>query len=163
MRFIPKTPEPVSKPRKHFPAEKLSYANFLASCPGYPEDEKQELKPLQEFCGHKKSDWYDANLMVSPLDPHCADYFRYTAAGEIRPTTNTHSQTAAQTTIERLGLNHPKLDRRREKAIEGLKIADLTDDEIRQLIYGLNQSDANGELTPFCSALIYQLTDYLGN
>jgi uncharacterized protein (TIGR02646 family) len=155
------------KPRKHFPAEKLSYSNFLASCPGYPEDEKQELKPLQEFCGHKKSEWYDPDLLVSPLDPNCAEYFRYTAAGEILPTNNLTQKTAAKTTIERLGLDNSKLDRRREKAIAGLGITDLTlnltEAEIRQLIQGLNQPDANGELTPFCPALIYQLKDYLGD
>jgi uncharacterized protein (TIGR02646 family) len=154
------------KPRERYPADQLNYENLLASCPGYFINAAAE-QPPQEFCDHRKSNWYDPDLMVSPLDPDCAAYFRYTAAGEILPTNNLTQSTAAKTTIDRLGLNNSKLDRGREKAIAGLGITDLTlnltEAEIRQLIQGLNQPDANGELTPFCPALIYQLNDYLGN
>ncbi|MBE9028192.1 TIGR02646 family protein [filamentous cyanobacterium LEGE 11480] len=154
------------KPRKHFPAEKLAYSNFLASCPGYPETENLEPKPLQEFCGHQKSDWYNADLLVTPLDPDCAAYFRYTALGEILPTIAPTREPAAKTTIERLGLDHSKLDRGRREAIEGLGLTNLlpnlTNREIQQFIDGLNQPDASGQLPPFCAALIYQLQSYLG-
>ncbi len=154
------------KPRERYPEAQLDYENLLASCPGYFINEDAE-QTTQEFCDHRKSNWYDPDLMVSPLDPHCGGYFRYTAIGEILPSNDPDWQPAAKTTIEKLGLNHSKLDRRREKAIAGLGIADLTlnlsADEIRQLIDGLNQPDSSGELTPFCPALIYQLKDYLGD
>jgi uncharacterized protein (TIGR02646 family) len=153
------------KPRKHFPDEKLSYSNFLASCPGDLEDEPQVAKRLNKFCGHKKSDWYDPNLMVSPLDPNCDQYFQYPDDGQITATEDSANRVAALETIHRLGLDDDKLSKVREDAIAGLGIADLaldlSADEIRQLIDGLNQPDASGELTPFCFALIYQLKQFL--
>jgi uncharacterized protein (TIGR02646 family) len=102
------------KPRSEFHNEMFDYENFLASCPGdteaglSPKFQAHFLlsswlslilcaqplhivgKQYQEFCGQKKGDWYDPTLMVSPLDPHCTAYFRYTAVGEILPTTNAH-------------------------------------------------------------------------
>jgi uncharacterized protein (TIGR02646 family) len=151
------------KPRKHFPAEKLDHSNFLASCPGYPEDEQQAVKPLQKFCGHKKSDWYDRDLMVSPLDPDCAAYFRYTALGEILPTPESDRVIAAQTTIERLGLNHTKLDRGRRTALEGIldDLESLTHEDLKILISGYNQPNQNGQLIPYCAAITHQLQQLL--
>ncbi len=165
----------------------FDYGNFLASCPG---DTEAGLSPkfqahflmscwlelilcaqplhivsnqYQEFCGQKKDDWYDPILTVSPLDPHCAEYFRYTAAGEILPTTNTPKQTAAQTTIERLGLNHSKLDRGRRKAIDALFqiIASSPDADLTTRLEGFNQPDFEGKLIPYCAAVTYQLQQLL--
>jgi len=46
--------------------------------------EREDNPPYAyENCGNFKGDWYDENLMVSPLDPNCASYFQYTGAGEI--------------------------------------------------------------------------------
>ncbi len=151
------------KPRKHFPTEKLAYSNFLASCPGYPEDELQTAKPLQEFCGHKKSDWYDAKLFVTPLTPDCSEYFRYTASGEILPSTEPNREAAAKTTIARLGLNHPKLDRGRRIALEGIfdNLESLTNEDLKRLINGYGHPNQNGALTPYCAAIIYQLKQLL--
>ncbi|MFM2429161.1 MAG: hypothetical protein RLZZ511_374 [Cyanobacteriota bacterium] len=152
------------KPQKHcLEAEKIAYENLLASCPGYLEEEIVTDRLPQEFCGQKKGDWYNPDLMVSPLDPHCAAYFRYTAAGEILPTTNVHKQTAAQTTIERLGLNHPKLDRGRRTALEGIldDLESLTNDDLKRLIISYNRPNENGQLIPYCAAITHQLQQLL--
>jgi uncharacterized protein (TIGR02646 family) len=147
---------------------KLAYDNFLASCPGYPEEEKhrpEAPKPRQESCGHKKANWYDPDLMVSPLDPNCDKYFQYPDDGQITATEDPAKRVAALETIHRLGLDNDKLSKVREEAIAGLGITDLTlslsADEIRQFIDGLNQPDSSGELEPFCFALIYQLQQFL--
>jgi uncharacterized protein (TIGR02646 family) len=154
------------KPRSECVEEEMfDYGNFLASCPGYDLDETQDPKTnqKQEFCGHKKSNWYDASLFVTPLAPDCSKYFRYTASGEILPSTDLDRQAAAKTTIERLGLNHPKLDRGRNKAIEGL-LQDLelrTDADLQTLLNVYNQPDADGKLIPYCAAITYQLQQLL--
>jgi uncharacterized protein (TIGR02646 family) len=152
------------KPQKHcLEAEKIAYENLLASCPGYLEEEIVTDRSPQEFCGQKKGDWYDPNSMVSPLDPHCAEYFCYTATGEILPTTNATNQIAAKTTIDRLGLNHPKLDRGRRTALEGIldDLESLTNEDLKSLISGYNQPNQNGELVPYCAAITHQLQQLL--
>jgi uncharacterized protein (TIGR02646 family) len=157
------------KPREKCIGEEMfDYKNLLASCPGYPEAETHDFsgpKMRPEFCGHKKGNWYDPDSMVSPLVLNCDKYFRYPDDGQIIPTEDPANREAARKTIQRLGLDKDKLSRVREDAIAGLGIADLTlnlsADEIRQFIHGLNQPDSSGELTPFCFALIYQLQQFL--
>ena len=68
------------KPQSKYPEDELNYNNLLASC-------KLKREPKQpQHCGVKKDDWYDEDLMVSPLDPNCADFFIYTGGGEILAT-----------------------------------------------------------------------------
>ena len=75
------------KPRTTYPQEALKYTNLLSSC-------QRERKPKEpQHCGVKKDDWYDDNLMVSPLDPGCADFFRYSGSGEILPTNEPGNKT----------------------------------------------------------------------
>jgi uncharacterized protein (TIGR02646 family) len=154
------------KPRTHFPELKLSYENFLASCPGYPEKETptpNQTQPKQEFCGQYKGDWYDANFTVSPLQEDCASYFRYEINGNILPTQDASKTAAATATIDKLGLNHKKLILQREEAIAGIiqGLETLTDAEIHQLIEAYNQPDSSGKLTRFCAAVIYTLQSFL--
>jgi uncharacterized protein (TIGR02646 family) len=154
------------KPRKHFPQDALNYFNLLASCPGYPEDEKDNstLKSSQEYCGQKKGDWFDVDLTVSPLIENCTNFFRYAASGEILPTEISSMRSAAQETIQRLGLNHTKLERARRTAIARLLqwVEELSDEELEMLIQSYDQPEpTTGELVPYCSAIIYQLKQFL--
>jgi uncharacterized protein (TIGR02646 family) len=53
------------QPRTYYPELSLSYNNFLASCPGYPEELESKTnvtKLPQEFCGQRKGSWFDLNL-----------------------------------------------------------------------------------------------------
>jgi uncharacterized protein (TIGR02646 family) len=154
------------QPRTDFPSLSLSYGNFLASCPGYPENEttKSITKLPQEFCGQKKGAWYDRDLTISPIQPYCSSYFRYTRIGELLlPTQDLIKLDAAKTTIENLGLNHPKLVRLREAAIDGVlqDLETLTDEDIQQLVQNYDRPDSSGKYTPFCAAVIYQLEQFL--
>lgn len=154
------------KPRKIYSNLELNYSNLLASCPGEGDiSEGIRLKKLplsQKHCGYKKEDWYDDNLMVSPLLENCADFFRYTGAGEILPTDEPGMEKAAKETIERLGLNNPKLQAARKKQIQTLLplIENVTDTELQQLIQGYEQRDSKGNYTPFCFAIAYTLKKY---
>jgi uncharacterized protein (TIGR02646 family) len=148
------------KPRSRYPELSLEYANLLASCQGEVEDPP----PKPSHCGQLKGAWYDKHLLVSPLDPACADYFRYSGDGQVLPTHDLSKATAAITTIDKLGLNIDKLRRLRESAIEGVlddKFDELTEIEKRKLIQYFDLPDENGQYQEFCSALIYQLKQNL--
>ncbi|MBR8828894.1 MAG: TIGR02646 family protein [Gomphosphaeria aponina SAG 52.96 = DSM 107014] len=139
------------KPRTNYPNLALEYGNLLASCQG----ESEEPPPIPVHCGHKKKDWYDKQLMVSPLDNNCADFFRFTEAGEILPKNDPDKQ-AAITTIERLGLNIDKLKKMRKKAIEAI-LDVIEKEEIEALIKGFETPDLEGKYEEFSGALIYIL------
>jgi uncharacterized protein (TIGR02646 family) len=150
------------QPRTYYPDLSLSYNNFLASCPGYPEEPESKTnvaKLPQEFCGQRKGAWFDHNLTVSPLQSDCANYFRYTRIGEILPSQDLTKVDAAEATIENLGLDNPKLIRLRraamDAAMQGIEI--FSGDDIQKLIDGYDRPDKSGKHTPFCAAVIYIL------
>lgn len=146
------------QPQHQYPTEELEYGNLLASCQG----ESDTPPPTAVHCGHKKSEWYDANLFVSPLQPDCATYFKFLGSGEIAPTDEPNKRIAAQTTIDRLQLNIGKLQAMRRTAIAAAlqDIEDLTPDELERLTDSYQQRDADGRFLPFCSAIAYILALY---
>jgi uncharacterized protein (TIGR02646 family) len=151
------------RPRYRYPGEAFKYSNLLASCEG---GTNQAVKPGEQHCGHRKDQWYDCALTVSPLDPACERRFRYTLAGEIRPVEEPDRDRAAQTTIERLGLNSPHLLGARKAALSHLsRLLDqsrpLDREKLNRLIIGYGQKDARGRYTPFCVALLYVLNAFL--
>ncbi len=142
----------------------LDYTNLLVSCKGENEDseESKEEHRVPVHCGHKKDDWYDEQLMVSPLDVNCASFFRYSASGEILPTDEPDKQEAAKTTIEKLGLDIEKLRLMRSAAIDGalLAIEGLTAEEILLFAKGYEHLNADGRYMPFCAAIAFILKQY---
>ena len=136
----------------------VEYTNLLASC----QREREPRKPIH--CGVAKDNWYDENLMVSPLKPNCIGFFIYTDDGQILDTDIPDKKAAAATTIKRLCLNIPKLTAMREEVIKNL-LADidvftLTDEEKQKLLQGFEQPDANGRYEEFCAAIAYILQQY---
>ncbi len=146
------------KPRSTYPNLALEYTNLIASCQG----ESEEPPTVPVHCGHKKKYWYDENLMVSPLEINCADFFKYPASGEIKPTDNLSKKAVAETTIENLALNISKLQNMRRLAIDAALLATdgLTEAEIQLLAQGYEKLDANGQYTPFCAAISYFFKNY---
>jgi uncharacterized protein (TIGR02646 family) len=68
------------RPQSVFAELSLDYKNLLVSC-------QAELQPGDPMhCGKAKDNWFDEELLVSPLQENCADFFEYTLAGEILPT-----------------------------------------------------------------------------
>jgi uncharacterized protein (TIGR02646 family) len=143
------------KSRSNYPDLALEYTNFMASCQG--EDEEEPSVPVH--CGHQKK--YE-NLMVSPLQPNCADFFKYPASGEILPTDDLDKKDAAETTIQHLALDINKLRNLRKAAIDAalFNLENLSEEEIQQLTLGYELPDSNGQYTPFCFAIIYILKSY---
>lgn len=112
------------RPSSKFPSHELDYQNLHCSC----------LRTLSSgepvHCGHKKGDWFDASLLISPLQQNCGKRFKFTRNGEIRP--RNRNDSAAEETIRRLGLDLPKLNALRAAAVYGLE--DLSPTEIKALL-----------------------------
>lgn len=101
----------------------LDYINLHCSC-------QRELLPGEpRHCGSRKGSWFDKNLLISPLASDCEERFRFTANGDIFPRDN---DVGAKVTIERLGLDLPKLNALRAAAVDGLY--DLPKTQISQLL-----------------------------
>ena len=132
-------------PRSVDSSKEMDYFNLIASCNGYNEE--------KENCGHKKSNWYDEYLTVSPLDDLCEDIFKYTVDGRILS-----DDMRGKETIKKLELDNDLLKRARKSAIymSGLFDDDF-DDEIRNELIEEYNTPINGELSPFCKAITYCL------
>ncbi|MEH2311668.1 MAG: retron system putative HNH endonuclease [Nostoc sp.] len=141
------------KPRTTYPQLALEYTNILASC------QKDTVRKEPLHCGKIKDKWYDDNLMISPLDVNCAEFFRYTDDGQILATNNSEKQLAAETTIDKLALNIDKLKNLRAKSIEPILeiINTITEEEREDLILGFSETDSKGYYEEFCAAIIYLL------
>ena len=134
----------------------VEYTNLLASC----QREREPRKPIH--CGVAKDNWYEEDLMVSPVKPNCTDFFIYTDDGQILETNTPEKKAAATTTIDKLRLNIPKLIAMRKEVIKNLlaDIDELTDEERLKLVQGFEEPDANGQYEEFCAAIAYILTQY---
>jgi uncharacterized protein (TIGR02646 family) len=141
------------KPRTTYPQSALEYTNILASC------QKDTVRKEPLHCGKIKDKWYDDNLMISPLDVNCAEFFRYTDDGQILATNNSEKQLAAETTIDKLALNIDKLKNLRAKSIEPILeiINTITEEERQNLILGFSETNSKGYYEEFCAAIIYLL------
>lgn len=135
------------KPQSDPGVDPLDYDNMVCSC----QDQLKKGEP--RHCGNLKEDWFDDHLFVSPLDANCENQFAYTHDGGIQafPENNT----AADKTIEKLGLNIPKLIDLRKKAIEPFLDEDLDDTDIANFVSGYLQKDNQGEFGEFCATISF--------
>jgi uncharacterized protein (TIGR02646 family) len=126
----------------------LEYTNLHLSCSGYKSD--------RETCGHKKDDWFDESLMISPLENNVEALFEYSLSGEIRAKDNNER---AKKTIEKLGLDSYTLNRQRKTAIfiSGLFEDDFNEDRRKEIIQEYNTPE-NGLLKSFCNAVLYTVS-----
>jgi uncharacterized protein (TIGR02646 family) len=124
----------------------LDFTNLLCSC------QNNLKKGDPRHCGNLKEDWFDPDLLISPLDPDCEKRLTFTGDGEIRPARK--DDMAARETIERLGLGIPKLNDLRAKAIEPFLEESLTTQEVRKFVTGyLQQPGPDGKLGEFWSTI----------
>jgi uncharacterized protein (TIGR02646 family) len=144
------------QPQTDYGHLELDYFNLLASC----QQKIPKKHPIH--CGMGKSDWFNEELLVSPLIGDCADFFEYTEIGEILPTRRSEKAAAATETIERLRLNIPKLQAGREGVIDSFYdepgfLSSLSDREIDKLIHYYSCTDEEGQYQSYCQVIIYLL------
>lgn len=147
------------KPRSVFPDLTFEYNNLLASCSGGQTD----APPRMLHCDKKKGDWYDEELMVSPLSPDCESHFIFRPDGAIEPTPDTAKRPAGEETIERLGLAVDKVVADRNAALDGAleQMFSKPESQWKDYIQSLCEPDQDGRLAPFCFALAQVLRRYL--
>lgn len=134
---------PKGEPR--YAALSLEYSNLHLSCSGY--------KSCRDSCGHKKDNWYDEILMISPLEEDVEKHFEYSVDGHIKATPKNDR---ADATITNLELDSFNLQRQRKTAIyvSGLIDEDF-DEEKRKMIITEYSTTEDGALKSFCNAVLY--------
>lgn len=129
----------------------LDFSNLLCSC------QSQTKKGEPRHCGTLKDDWFDSNLLVSPLDSGCENQFAFTDDGSIRPAVN--NDKAASETINKLGLGIPKLNALRAKAIEPFLEDNLSRKELETFVSGYLEKDTSGHFGEFWITIRYLFRD----
>jgi uncharacterized protein (TIGR02646 family) len=142
------------RPRSTHPHLDLDYENLLVSC-------QRDLKDLvPRHCGTSKQDWFDEDLMVSPLNEYCETFFEYSLVGEILPTKDKNKSASAQETINRLNLDIRNLRDQRKSVIDSFFFdleKDLSREEVTKIIEDMSTINEEGYYKPYCSVLIYLL------
>ena len=104
-----------------------------------------------------KGNWFDADLLVSPLQADCETRFRFTADGRVQAAQD--ADNAAAETGSRLGLNISKLRRLRAGAIAAFvdNLPNSTDEDLRTLVVDLMRRDTDGRFPEFCLPIVFVL------
>jgi uncharacterized protein (TIGR02646 family) len=129
----------------------LDFSNLLCSC----QNNVQTGEP--RHCGNLKDHWFDSALLISPLKPDCEKRFAFTGDGGMQPADGTDQ--AAITTIEKLGLDIPKLRALRAKAIEPFLDEQLSTDELNRFVAGYLCKDSAGCFAEFWTTIQYLFSD----
>lgn len=135
------------RPQSDPACDALDYANLLCSCQNRIE------RGAPRHCGNLKEDWFDEQLLVSPLLEGCERQFAFAGDGSIRPA-NPDDQSAA-ITIEKLGLNIRKLQDLRKAAIELFLDPELSDADLQLFTQAYLARDADNRLGEFCSTVAH--------
>lgn len=135
------------RPQSDPEVDPLDYGNMLCSC----QNLLQKGEP--RHCGNRKGDWFDAELLVSPLDPECENRFAFFGDGSIKPAAATDR--GAATTIARLGLYIPKLTSLRAEALEPFLDDALSPDEVQAFVAGYLERDSSGRFGEFWTMVRY--------
>lgn len=135
------------QPQSDPAVDPLDFSNLLCSC------QNRIKKGEPRHCGNLKDEWFDRNLLVSPLTPGCEDRFAFTGDGFIKPADATDE--AAAQTIKKLGLDIPKLNALRTKAIEPFLDDSLSNEEMQIFVSGYLDKDASGRLGEFWTMIRY--------
>ncbi|MDO4551697.1 MAG: retron system putative HNH endonuclease [Planctomycetia bacterium] len=135
------------RPKSLFPQFSLTYTNLLASCNGCGKKEDTS-------CGVKKRDIFFEEI-VSPTDEKCEKRFIYTMDGQILP--RDENDEYAWQTIAILGLNVPKLRRRREMVFQEMEVLQelLPAEEFRKYIEIRLQKTPHGRFCEFWTTVKY--------
>ena len=112
------------RPRSRFHHLELDYGNLHCSC------QRELSRGVPRHCGHKKDNWFDAILLISPQWQNCDKRFKFNVNGEIRP--RNPGDLAAKETNKRLGLDLPSLNARRAAAMG--KLQRFSSKEIKALL-----------------------------
>lgn len=135
-------------PRCYINVDSLDYSNMLCSC---QRDLRKEEKIEPDHCGISKGGWFDAQLLISPLNISCENHFTYTGDGGIDA--STASDIAAKETIKRLKLDLPELRDLRKNAIAPFLDTNLEDKDFFLFVTGYLEKRPDGKFERFWSTI----------
>lgn len=141
------------RPQNDPSVDPLDFSNMLCSC------QNQLKKREPRHCGNLKGKWFDENNLISPLDTNCETRFKFTADGYIQP--RQEEDNAALTTIEKLGLDIPKLRDLRRQAIEPFMDEMLSNEEIQLFVKGYLSPSNDGKFGEFWTTIYYLFGSYI--
>lgn len=141
------------KPQSDPSVDPLDYANLLCSC-------QANLKPGEpRHCGNLKDNWFDENLLISPLNPDCESHFAFNYDGTIKPAQEDDQK--AINTIEKLGLNLNKINDFRQKAIEPFLDEEIDNAQLKVFVNGYLCLDDQQRYNPFWTTIKYLFSDLI--
>lgn len=121
--------------------EDIDYNNLLAAYTGGSSSEP--------YGARAKDNWYDSDLLVSPLREGCESKFKFTQFGMIAPAVP--SDQSAIETITRLRLNHKELFASRRRVIETVLInAKKSQKQLQTISTDYCKADKNGRFRTYC-------------
>lgn len=139
--------------------EDVDYFNLVACFPANGGDVSHG------FGAPVKSKWWVEDQFVSPLSDGCERRFRFAWSGTMSPASET--DTAAEETIVRIGLDCNKLRELRKRAIQGFfgfaSKKPLSIPEAERLLAKIDQPNKDGKLPPFCFVLKPLLLKYVAS
>lgn len=133
------------RPQSDPTVDPLDFSNLLCSC------QNQIRKGEPRHCGNLKGDWFDEVLLLSPLEKSSEARFKFTADGHIQPQDN--QDMAARVTIDKLGLNIPKIRAARKLVIELFLDENLSINELILFIESYLKEREDGRLNPFWTTI----------
>lgn len=130
----------------------MDYNNIMASCLG-------EEIGMDDHCNHKKDNWYDFSLCVSPVEDEIEKLFGFRKDGRM---VVLGGNAKAEAMRSHLNLNSHILLEQRKEAYDAVMEAEfenvelLNDEEyIHDTIDFYCQKDENGYYSQFCSMITY--------
>ncbi len=133
------------RPQSDPTVDPLDYDNMACSC----QDQVKKGEP--RHCGNLKKDWFDDHLFISPLDANCESQFAFTHDGRIQALPENNN--AAEQTIGKLGLDIPKLNALRRKAIEPFLDENLDATDVDDFVSGYLKKNAQGKFGEFWTTI----------
>lgn len=110
------------RPQSRYEGHACDFQNLFLSC-GL-KDDKGRPSPT---CGNHKQNWFEEGCHVAPIYPDCTLRFRFSLTGHVFPAAV--DDTAAESMITHLNLNHPELVKDREYVLMLVDEGALTEDD----------------------------------
>lgn len=158
--FMPRHPDKKSMTPEQYAAcrkAQLDYDNMLASCRG-------EALYILDHCNHRKENWFDFDVCISPASPAVESLFGFRMSGKM---IGRDTRSGADEMIKQLNLNAFILCEQRKAAYDVVLEMDFDEPELQNddtyladTIAYYREIDENGRYTPFCSMITYCLRSY---
>lgn len=136
--------------------EDVDYQNLLAAFPG---------RNIQNcsFGAHAKKEWFDVDLLISPLKRNCSKRFKFDQLGRMQPAQN--DDDAARETLVHLNLHDESLTEMRRVAIEEALFPDakvLSEANLRKIAsQGFCHRNTKRQFAQFCFVIEQVANDVL--